>query len=138
MKDGVLTVVNDDGSVKVHAKAVGVYTRMDHGLITGNFKDIPGAKLSSDQLDIPKAVVACGYPLGSFALNCYLLIPRINDGFLIKCSGGPLLPGQSGGPVFDKSGNVVGLNVQVYDAEQQGGVAYTPVVGILSIFKIGR
>lgn len=140
-ENGVMTkqpvlVVNDDGSVKSVGRAVGVSVRVDHALIMGDFSKIPGAKVISDHMNIPPVVVACGYPLGAPIVDCSILVPRINDAFLIKCSGGPLMPGQSGGPVFDKDSNVVGLNVQVYGVDQGGGVGYTPTSGILGEFAI--
>jgi S1-C subfamily serine protease len=47
-----------------------------------------------------------------------------------------LFPGMSGGPVFNGNGEVIGLNVLVYPAAEGGGVAYTPVTGILASFHI--
>lgn len=138
MRDEDVTVVNIDGSVSVRARPVGVSLRMDHGLIQGDFSKIPGAKLVYAYLEVPPAVLACGYPLGTLIMSCTTLAPRLNDAFFIKCDGGPLLPGQSGGPVFNKHLEVIGLNVRVYGAEEHGGVAYTPVVGILGEFKIGN
>jgi S1-C subfamily serine protease len=141
--DGVMIkhpvlVKNDDGTEVVMAAPAGVNTRMDHGLIIGDFRNIPGAITMTDHLRIPPAVIACGYPLGSSTMDCSILVPVINDAFLIKCSGGPLIPGQSGGPVFDAQGRIVGLNVQVYSAYEGGGSAYATVVGILSEFHVGN
>jgi S1-C subfamily serine protease len=137
MKDQELGVVNDDGSAVIKGQLVGVNTRMDWGLIHGNFSVIPGAILVSTQLKIEPVVFACGYPQGSHFIHCENLFPKSNDAFLIKCLNGVLQPGMSGGPVFDKEGEVVGLNVQVYYATDGGGSAYTPTLGILSSFGIG-
>jgi S1-C subfamily serine protease len=136
MKKQEITVKNDDGTVIVKAHPVGVNIRMEWGLIMGNFSKIPGANLVSRSLEIQPVVLACGYPQGSNFVHCENLMPVINDGFLIKCGGGVLQPGMSGGPVFDKDGNVIGLNVGDYPASERGGSAYTPTIGILSSFKI--
>ena len=140
--DGVMekkpvTVVNDDGSVRVVAKPSGVNLRMDWGLLLGDFKQIPGAMVWEVGFQPQPAVLACGYPQGAKAITCQVLIPMMNDRFLIKCGvGGMLFPGMSGGPVFDKEGHVVGLNVLVYPASARGGVAYSPTTGILADFGI--
>jgi S1-C subfamily serine protease len=137
MTKGRITVQNDDLSVKVQARAVGINTRLDWGLIQGDFSKIPGAHLVSRALEIPPKVVACGYPMASHYIDCEVLTPVVNDGFLVKCAGGMVLPGMSGGPVFDKDGNVIGLNVQAYMATENGGAGYSPTLGILSSFGIG-
>lgn len=132
-----IKVVNDDGSVVVKAKAVGINLRLDWGLIRGDFSKIPGALVVETGFNPLPAVAACGYPQGAKALTCQVLMPYVNDGFLIKCRpGGMLFPGMSGGPVFDGEGHLVGLNVQVYKASSGGGTAYSPTTGILACFGI--
>jgi len=137
MRNEEITVVNDDGSVVVKAKSVGVNIRMDWGLIHGNFTNIPGAYVVEAGYTQETKVTACGYPQGAKILTCQELEPLMNDGFLIKCKVGPMLfPGMSGGPVFNAEGYVVGLNTLVYPQESRGGTAYSPVTGILANFKI--
>ena len=137
MRDVELKIESDDSTVVVKARAVGVNLRLDWGLIHGDFHRIPGAHLISTRMEVPAVVGACGFPQGSHIANCETLAPVINDGFLIKCAGHQLQPGMSGGPVFDGAGNVIGLNVQVYDSREGGGSAYSPTIGILSAFHIG-
>ena len=137
MKNEEITVVNDDGTVRVKAKPAGVNRRMDWGLIEGDFSNIPGAMVAETNWQPLSRVVACGYPQGARALMCQILVPRMNDGFLIKCNVGAMIfPGMSGGPVFDANGIVVGLNVLVYPAEYGGGVAYSPITAVLANFHI--
>jgi hypothetical protein len=136
MRDKLMGVMNDDGTVTVLAKPVGANTRLDWGLLKGDFHKIPGAHLVSRDLVIEPKLAACGYPMGSHVLYCANVYPQVNDLFIIKC-GGLILPGMSGGPVFDKAGEVVGLNVQGYEAKDGGGSGYTPTLGILGAFGIG-
>jgi S1-C subfamily serine protease len=136
MRDKPIIVENDDGSVRVVAKPVGANLRMDWGLLKGNFSKIPGAHLVSRDLLIEPKVAACGYPFGSHPLYCATVYPLVNDLFMVKC-GGVVFPGMSGGPVFDQAGEVIGLNIQGYEAKDGGGSAYTPTLGILAAFGIG-
>lgn len=136
MRDKPMIVENDDGSIRVVAKPVGANLRLDWGLLKGDFHKIPGAHLVSRDLTIEPKLAACGYPYGSHPLYCATVFPVVNDLFMVKC-GGMVFPGMSGGPVFDKAGEVVGLNIQGYGADDGGGSAYTPTLGILAAFGIG-
>jgi S1-C subfamily serine protease len=136
MKRALFMVSNDSGTVETMAMPVGVNTRMDWGLLRGNFSGIPGAIVVEVGFSPPTSVVACGYPQGSATLQCQITHPIINDAFLVKCRGGLIFPGQSGGPVFDGAGQVIGLNILVYPAQDGGGFAYSPSTGILASFHI--
>ena len=130
-------VLNDDKSISVDAKPAGVNLRMDWGLLHGDFSKIPGSLVFEVGFEASPGVIACGYPHGANAITCQVLVPYMNDGFFIKCQpGGMLFPGMSGGPVFDKEGHLVGLNIAAYPAAQRGGVAYSPVTSILACFGI--
>ncbi len=136
----MVTIENVDQSVRVAGMPVAVNTRLDWGLIEGNFSDIPAAHVLTTDYGIgdSKFMHGCGYPQGSQTLRCELLMPVINDAFIIKCANGVLQPGMSGGPVFNDKGQVVGLNILVYPAYAQGGGSgYTPTMGIFSCFGIG-
>jgi len=135
MKKVYVTVENDDGSVHSVGRPVGVDTRMDWGLIQGDFSAIPGAHVIYDHFELEPQVLGCGYPHGTKAVVCQNLIPVVNDAFYVKCIG-IVFPGMSGGPVFDAAGNVIGLDILGYPAEQQGGISFTPTVGILASFRV--
>jgi S1-C subfamily serine protease len=135
MKKDKFTVSNASGEIIALGKPAGVNTRMDWGLLEGNFSAFPAAPLVTTR--IPQGeVAACGYPQGSHDLMCSPLVTVINDTFFIKCQG-VIFPGMSGGPVFDAQGNVVGLNVAVYGIDEHGGSQITPTLAILANFGIG-
>jgi S1-C subfamily serine protease len=137
MKRQRVIVENDDGTIRLTSKPVGVNLRMDWGLLESDFSDIPAAEVWESGFEPQAQVLACGYPQGSKTLNCQVLVPVMNDAFLVKCAvGGMLFPGMSGGPVFDKAGHVLGLNTAMYPAEEDGGTAYSPTIGILANFHI--
>jgi V8-like Glu-specific endopeptidase len=131
-----LRIESIDKKLSVPAKAVGINTRMDWGLVAGDFSQFSSAILESVNFEVLDKVLMCGYPQGATMLHCMVNTPYMNDYFFIKCKG-IVFPGMSGGPVFDGEGHVIGLNVAVYAAEGGGGSQYTPTLDILANFGIG-
>lgn len=139
MRDEVVTIQGDNGRVEVMGRTAGVNLRMDWGLIHGNFSSIPASHVLSTDVSKDKVLRACGFPQGNHKIYCTILEPGLNDALLIKTRG-IVWPGMSGGPVFDETGTVVGLNIRVYelgDARDVGGSGISPTIGILANFGIG-
>lgn len=131
-----LRIESIDKKLSVKAKAVGINTRMDWGLVAGDFSAFSAAILESNDLELLPQVLMCGFPQGATTLHCMMNAPYMTDYFFIKCHG-IVFPGMSGGPVFDPAGHVIGINTAVYGAEGGGGSQYTPTLDILANFGIG-
>lgn len=136
LKNEVVTVEGDNGRVVTIGRPVGVNLRMDWGLIHGDFTSIPGAHVMSTDLTNETEFRACGFPQGNHQVYCAKLEANGNDLFLLKTKG-LVWPGMSGGPVFDKNGTVVALNIRGYDLSDKGGSGISPTIGILANFHIG-
>lgn len=137
LKKDPVFIENPTTGLKVEATPAGINTRMDWGLIHGDFSGMPAAPVAYDNLITEKLMPACGFPQGSQTLHCEGLAPIVNDVFEIKCHG-VLFPGMSGGPVFDHRGYVVGINTASYEAGEQGGAKYSPTIGIFASFGIAN
>jgi V8-like Glu-specific endopeptidase len=72
-----------------------------------------------------KLVVSCGYPAGGLPY-CSVNWLSGNTNFQIQARGGQLQKGQSGGPVIDENGWVIGVNSAVSDV----GIIIGPVLGV--------
>lgn len=103
------------------AKVVGVDEKTDVALLKINASNLPTVKLgNSDQLKVGQWVFAIGAPFGfeysatqgvvsalSRSLPDGTYVPFIQTDVAVN-------PGNSGGPLFDLQGNVVGVNSQIY------------------------
>jgi serine protease Do len=117
----------DDVSVKLtdrrefDAKVVGLDERTDIAVLKIDAQDLPAVKLgNSDDVKVGQWVLAIGSPFGfensvtsgivsakSRALPSDAAVPFIQTDVAVN-------PGNSGGPLFDLDGRVVGINSQIY------------------------
>lgn len=68
-------------------------------------------------------VAAIGHPLGLDYTITSGIISAKRDGMLIQTSAA-ISPGNSGGPLVDRDGDVVGVNTKVIDREHAQGLAF--------------
>jgi S1-C subfamily serine protease len=120
----------------VEADAVGMASRMDMGLVRGDFKRFKKLMLDTPPIGFigreKSAFVSCGFPMG----DKILCVPQIvigSDYFGVTVPS-PVYPGMSGGPVIDlESGTAVGIISRVAD---RNGSVMAPIVAIWSSFGI--
>jgi Trypsin len=116
-KDPIGIRISDNVDIGVKGTAVYAMSQMDRGLIKGDFKNFPHAKMITDIHDslelrkTSKTLFACGYPLHG-KLYCSNYTPYDVDGF-IWGGYGTLLPGMSGGPLTTINNEVLGVNISV-------------------------
>lgn len=115
-----ITVKLDDKR-ELTAKIIGVDKLSDIALLKVEAKGLPTASFGdSDKLDVGQWVVAIGAPFGldytatqgivsalSRSLPADTYVPFIQTDAAVN-------PGNSGGPLFDLNGQVVGVNSQIY------------------------
>ncbi len=115
-----ITVKFDDKR-ELQAKIIGVDKLSDIALLKVEAKGLPTATFGdSDKLDVGQWVVAIGAPFGldytatqgivsalSRSLPADTYVPFIQTDAAVN-------PGNSGGPLFDLKGQVVGVNSQIY------------------------
>jgi len=108
-------------SQDIEAKAVALDLERDVALVQGNFSqfkrhraDFTGSFMKTVN---QTPLISCGFPGGQRELFCNYLRYTGNWMFRMATVGGPMFRGCSGGPVFDASGNIVGVNSAV--AEQR-------------------
>lgn len=90
----------------------------------------------SDQTKFGEEVMTLGYPLGMNSLKLTVgIISGRQDGMFQ--TDAPLNPGNSGGPMLNRKGNVVGINVAIIEQSQNVGFAI-PVHHLLGIFDFLR
>lgn len=106
---------------KLKAKVIGVDTLSDIALLKIDATDLPFVKLGdSDKLDVGQWVVAMGTPFGLDYTATQGIVSALSRS-LPKDTYVPFIqtdaavnPGNSGGPLFDLDGQVVGVNSQIY------------------------
>jgi len=103
------------------AKAVGTDRRSDIALLKIPAKDIPVVNIGdSSKLDVGEWVVAIGSPFGftnSVSQGIVSAKGRsLPEGDIVPFiqTDVPVNPGNSGGPLFNMNGEVVGINSQIY------------------------
>lgn len=107
---------SNNAKVNVTANIYNVRHQMDQAILKGDFRQFNARKYISDPekltiLRDKSKLTACGYPLGG-DFFCNTIYYKSPDNFFWKVRG-VLIPGMSGGPVFDENGNVVATNVAV-------------------------
>jgi serine protease Do len=108
------------------AKVLGSDTSTDIAVLRVDVKDLPAVRLGdSQQLQVGDPVLAIGSPFG-FEQTATQGIVSAKGRSLPGDTSVPFIqtdaavnPGNSGGPLFDGSGAVVGINAQIYS--QSGG-----------------
>ncbi|MCL4110433.1 UNVERIFIED_CONTAM: hypothetical protein GTU68_022315 [Idotea baltica] len=106
---------------ELKAKVVGVDKLSDIALLKVEAKDLPMVELGdSDKLDVGQWVVAMGTPFGLDYTATQGIVSALSRS-LPKDTYVPFIqtdaavnPGNSGGPLFDLDGQVVGVNSQIY------------------------
>ena len=147
-----VTVIPHDGK-EMEAKVVGTDSANDIALLKVEGENLPFVTLgSSDALAVGDQVVAIGNPLGE--LTATLTVGYISakdrivntDGTVINMlqTDAAINSGNSGGPLFDMNGNVVGITTAKYSGNSNSGatieglgfaIPMDDVVGILADLK---
>jgi S1-C subfamily serine protease len=130
--DGAASLsVTLDSKEKVPARVLGLDPVLDLALLRLETSSaLSTARLGdSSTLKVGEEVVAIGNPIGLdqtmtrgivSALN--RILPGISDQPLIQTDA-PINPGNSGGPLFDRCGNVIGINTFISEDAQSIGFA---------------
>lgn len=113
------------------AKPVAVDKYRDVGFIEGNFLDFTSASVdfTGEKIQLGMPMKACGYPSGQINIFCMDMHLTGNMFFRYRATGGPVFKGQSGGPVTNSEGIVVGVN----SAVDYSNVVIGPLVGVLEV-----
>jgi S1-C subfamily serine protease len=141
--DGAASLsVTLDSKEKVPARIIGLDPVLDLALLRlETTAAITTARLGdSATLKVGEEVAAIGNPIGLdqtmtrgivSALN--RVLPGVSDQPMIQTDA-PINPGNSGGPLFDRCGNVIGINTFISEDAQSIGFA-VPVNAAKSILK---
>ncbi len=117
--DKIVVKLNDKREFR--AKVIGRDALTDVALIKIDANDLPVAKIgNSDGLRVGQWVVAIGAPFGFDRTATQGIVSALhrslpNETYVpFVQTDVPVNPGNSGGPLLDLSGNVVGINSQIY------------------------
>jgi hypothetical protein len=117
------------------ATPVGLNNRVDVGLIKGdfrNFETLPTDFYGFTPTNSYGVYQTCGFPYLQNKITCTNFVPKSNDGFTLS-GNGFLIPGMSGGPVYDSKNKVV---IGVNSAMGRGSALIAPTLGLLGAFGI--
>lgn len=87
---------------------------------------------SSDNTKFGEEIITLGYPLGMNSLKLTVGIVSGRQDNMFQTDA-PLNPGNSGGPMLNRDGNVIGINVAIVEQSQNVGFAI-PVHNLKQIF----
>ncbi len=138
----VLVKLTDDRELP--AKVIGVDAKSDVGVVKIDAKDLPVVRIgSADALKVGEWVAAIGSPFGldntvtvgvvsakSRALPADAYVPFIQTDVAVN-------PGNSGGPLLNMNGEVVGINSQIY-SRSGGYMGLSFAIPIEVAMKIGE
>ena len=153
IEDAEQVVVTPHGAKPMEAKVIGYDATNDVALLKVEGENLPYVTLgSSDALNVGDQVVAIGNPLGD--LTATLTVGYISakdrvlntDGTVINMlqTDAAINSGNSGGPLFDMTGKVVGITTAKYSGSSNSGatieglgfaIPTDDVAGILSDLK---
>lgn len=131
-RDSIEVRPPNNKSFNIKAKVYAIRAQMDQALISGNFSQFYIKPYESDvaTLNTSKAepMTACGFPLGG-PLYCNTLYYKQMENFLWRAHG-LLIPGMSGGGVFDKTGKVIATNSAVVGDDSLVSPTYNLIMDV--------
>lgn len=134
--DKTFYVFDEDGrATLISAKPVALQLSRDVALLMGNFVDFAYAKvdfMGLDPLEVDDQLISCGFPSAQELVYCVKWRLKGAYDFRHVAQGVVIQRGCSGGPVFNKFGNVIGVNSAVFGEDFLIG----PVVGVFHDFGI--
>lgn len=130
---------NDEGLKKYNAVVVNSDEETDLAILKINdddfkeFDETPNYNFKSGLADSGEVIYAYGYPMALSAMGKEV---KITDGIISSKTGingdvktyqisAPIQPGNSGGPLFDEKGNLIGINSSGLSKEIADNVGYT-------------
>lgn len=98
----------------------------DVAIISGDFTKREYVELSREMPQVGQKARGCGFPGGTEIKRCTGGTISIIDGYSVRFNGS-VLPGMSGGPVFDEQGKLVGIISLMYPGSMGGGAGFAHV-----------
>ena len=122
----ILITIPDMGNEEYETEILCVHPELDIALLKTNFKNKKYLELgNSDKIENGQDVIALGYPLGQSKLKFTKGIVSGLQNCMIQTDT-PLNPGNSGGPLLDTNGKVIGINTSIISGAKNVGYA-TPI-----------
>ncbi len=121
VKGGDEIIVSTTEQKEYRAELVGLDERTDVALLKINKNDTPAAKIGdSDSIEVGNWVLAIGSPFGFDYTATKGIVSAVSrslpDGTYVPFiqTDAAVNPGNSGGPLFNLKGEVIGINSQIY------------------------